>query len=356
MSILYIITQADGGGAQKYVLQMAKAFKGAIAAGTEASQLFADANKSGIPVFPLKYLKRSIHPLFDLLALFEIRSLIQKIRPDIVHLNSSKAGVLGSIAAWGTGTKVVFTAHGFVFLEPASPAKRNFFLALEKIASDFRDFIITVSDADRKAALEHRLIAPEKIKTIHNGLEKIEFKPANQARAELGLPEDKKILFTIANDYPVKGLDTLEKFANDYPIPGTVVAVLGYAPNRRSTPNIKFLGVKANAAQYLSAATIVVIPSHKEGFPFVALEAMQAGLPIIATKVGGIPEALGTAGILIAPDNPQALAEAIKAELADESKIKSDAQKSRERGQEFTIEKTIEQTRYIYEKLLKPRA
>src|SRR5665213_2048423 len=99
MKILYVITQADGGGAQKYVLALAKHFGGEIAAGTESMQLFEAARAAGIPTHPLKYLKRNINPLWDTLACFELLMLIRKLKPDIVHLNSSKAGFIGSLAA-----------------------------------------------------------------------------------------------------------------------------------------------------------------------------------------------------------------------------------------------------------------
>src|SRR5580700_5834833 len=120
MKILYVINQADGGGAQKYVLDMAEHFKGSIAAGTEASQLFDQAKKRGINTFPLRHLKRNISPWHDLAAIFEIKKLILTERPDIIHLNSSKAGFLGSVAGRLAGVKVVFTAHGFFYFKNAS--------------------------------------------------------------------------------------------------------------------------------------------------------------------------------------------------------------------------------------------
>src|SRR5574337_45429 len=139
MKILYVITLADGGGAQQYTLELAKYFKGAIAAGTEEQKLFADAQAAGLPTFGLRHLKRNINPWHDLLAIFELRRLIRELKPDIIHLNSTKAGFLGSIAGWLAGTKVVFTAHGFRYLEPLSPAGKRFYLMVEKFASLFRD-------------------------------------------------------------------------------------------------------------------------------------------------------------------------------------------------------------------------
>src|SRR5262249_14800523 len=145
MRILYIITQADGGGAQKYVLTLAAHFKGAIAAGDEAKKLFDDAKALGLQTFELKHLKRDICLGHDCWAVREMRELIKSFAPDIVHLNSTKAGVLGSFAAIGLSakggsasggkTKVVFTAHGFRHNEPLFWPAKSFYLALEKVAS-----------------------------------------------------------------------------------------------------------------------------------------------------------------------------------------------------------------------------
>lgn len=365
MRILYVITQADGGGAQKYVLALAKHFGGMIAAGSEAGKLFDDARKAGLTVFELKHLKRNINPWHDLLAVWEIRQLLKDCEPDIVHLNSTKAGVLGSFASIGTkakaaprtgqrswtGTRVVFTAHGFIFNEPLGFGLKNFYLALEKVASGYRDFIITVSDADRKSALKNKLISPNKIQTIHNGIGPIDFLPRDEARKQLGLPLGKKIMGVIANDYKTKGLDIVAKLK---PVFGTMIAVIGkVSGDKQSSQTIKYLGYKPNAAIYLKAFDGTMIPSKKEGFPYVALEAMQAGSAILATDVGGNKEALGDAGIIVEPNSPEALQKIIELEFINDNKIKELSEKSLARSKLFTEEKMFAETKKIYDLLLK---
>lgn len=384
MKILYIITQADGGGAQKYTLALARHFKGAIAAGQEAKQLFEDAKTTGLDVYPLKYLKRSIHPVFDCLALFEIISLIKKLKPDIVHLNSSKAGFLGSIAVGlynlfsrlslspkisgrlKTGIRIIFTAHGFIFNEPFLPITKWFFLILEKFASLFRDYIICVSDADKESALKHKLIDPAKISVIHNGLAPINFLTRDEAKKALGLRSDQAILGSIANFYKTKGLDILvdaislldKQFLNQIHL-----VIVGEGKERifiekkileyELGPKITLIGKLSDAEKYLKAFDIFLLPSRKEGFPFVLLEAMQAGLPIIASKVGGIPEALEDAGLQVRAEDPKALAEAITKLLNDANLAAQFAQRAEQRSQLFTQEKMLGETKKIYEKLLK---
>jgi glycosyltransferase involved in cell wall biosynthesis len=370
--ILYIITQADGGGAQKYVLTLAKHFGGIIAAGDEADELFKTAQNLKIPSYKLRHLKRNINFYHDIWALWEIRQLIKLVRPDIVHLNSTKAGFLGSIASaflktkaaprtgkpsW-PGVRVVFTAHGFRFLEPLSLAVKNFYLALEKVASSYRDFIITVSDFDRKAALQNKLINENKIQTIHNGLPPINFNSKQEALTKLNLKlnNQTKVIGTVANNYITKGVTIFEKASNLINSRGNFLSiVIGETFGKKNlinNGNFQLIGPKNNAATLLKAFDIFVLPSIKEGFPFVILEAMQAGLPIVATHTGGVPEALGNAGILVEPNNPKALADAIEYLIQHPDIMSNLSQKTLERSKLFSEEKMLSETKKVYDSLI----
>jgi glycosyltransferase involved in cell wall biosynthesis len=365
MRILYIITQADGGGAQQYVLQLARHFNGAIVAGREGRKLFADAQASGLTVFPLKHLKRNIDPWHDLLAIWEIRNLIKIYQPDIVHLNSTKAGVLGSFAAIGLKTKIIYTAHGFIFNEPLPYLFKTFYLALEKIASDFRDMIIAVSDADRNSALAYRLIAPHKIITVHNGIGPIDFTDGLTAKQELKLPVDKFLSVTVANFYKTKGIDVLIQAVNLLPDDlkaKSQFVLIGDGPENKTLRfKIKdlrlensfiLLGKINNMKRYLRAFDCFVLPSHKEGFPFAVLEALQANLPIVASDTGGVKEALGDGGILVPPENPGALSQAIATIILDSNIAAELSRKAATRARLFTEQKMLEETERIYRAIL----
>lgn len=375
MRILYIITQADGGGAQKYTLALARHFGGAIAAGhqtgsdsacNEADRLFIEAQRFGLKTVKLEHLKRNVSPWNDFSAVWEIRELIKSYQPDIVHLNSTKAGLLGSFAAIGTKTKVVFTAHGFIFNEPLSWAIRSFYVSLEKTASAYRNFIITVSDADKNSALAYKLIAPDKIQTIHNGIGQIDFFTAEEAGRALNLPADKIIFGTVANFYKTKGVDILidaVSMLNDEIKNHCRFIIIGDGTeiencklkiaNLNLQNTIMLLGKKGGAAKYLKAFDCLIMPSRKEGFPYALLEAMQAGLPIIATNVGGIPEALGDAGILVGAENPEALAEAIMDIADDQEKRTKLSEQALQRSKLFTQEKMLSETEEVYELVMK---
>lgn len=374
MRILYIITQADGGGAQKYALTLAKHFGGAIACGNEAQDLFEKAGKMRIPTFALKNLKRNVSPWHDFLAIWEIRELVKKYKPDIVHLNSTKAGIFGSFSCMnlftkkqpspGGKTKVVFTAHGFIFNEPMSWLKKSLYITLEKEASRFRDKIIAVSEADLGSAMQYNIISREKISVIHNGIVPINFLDKDEAKKQLGIINGKTIIGTIANFYPTKGLDVLidavkllpEELLNkcqfvifgDGPERGNLKAKIS---NSKLENNFLLLGAINNAASYLKALDVFVLPSRKEGLPYTILEAMQAGLPIIASSVGGIPEALSEAGILTQAEDPSSLAQAIENAVNNESLRHTLSQKALSRSLLFTEEKMLQETEKIYNQI-----
>jgi len=365
MKILYIITQADGGGAQKYVLDLAEHFGGAIAAGTEAGALFEEAAKRGIKTFPLKHLKRNISPWHDLLAIWEIKTLINNFQPDITHLNSSKAGFLGSLAGRlarrGGKPKIIFTAHGFFYFKNSPWYVKLPYSILERFASKFRDVIIAVSEEDKQQAIKHHLLPPDKIITVHNGIKEIPFKETSQARAELGLDQGKIIIGNVAQLYNRKAIDMLIEAAAG--LPEDVKSrlqflVLGDGPERekltkqinKASLNSIFLlaGYKPQAVTFLKAFDIFVLSSRREGFPYVLLEAMQAGLPIIATDVGGNKEALGDAGIIVKAENPKLLTDAILSLINNPQKQKELLQKALLRSQEFSLQKMLERTGEIY--------
>jgi glycosyltransferase involved in cell wall biosynthesis len=185
-------------------------------------------------------------------------------------------------------------------------------------------------------------------------------------RAKLNLPTDKKIVGTIANFYKTKGIDVLIEAVNTQPkstLEKTLFVIIGDGTefknlklkikNLKLENNIRLMGKIDNASIYLKAFDVFVLPSRKEGFPFAILEAMQASLPIIAADVGGNKEALGDTGILVPSENPDALSRVINTVLRDSNTVRSISGKTFERSKLFTEEKMLEETKNVYEKVLK---
>lgn len=360
--ILYVITQGGPwGGAQRYVFDLttslADQFDVTVAIGEpdenkalqQKLSLIAyrlspiDDQPTGINVVQLKHLIRRVSPWHDLLAAFELAKLYKTIKPNIVHLNSSKAGVTGSIAGLlarysgfrlpNPTPKIVYTAHGWVFLEPLSWLKRTLYLRLEKITARWKDKIIVLSEPEKQTAQQSLTIPTEKLAVIPLGINTTEaaLSPA-EARAALQALIGTKLnprgplIGTIANCYPTKGLDLLIEavaIARSH-LGNSHVIIIGDGPERKKLEAltqarnvadiVHFTGFLEAASKYLTAFSIFVLPSRKEGLPYTLLEAMRHKIPVIATSVGGIPALIEDKkqGLLVPPEDIVALAQAIR--------------------------------------------
>jgi len=344
--ILYLVTQSEWGGAQKYIFDLAtnlpENFDVLVATGEGNDELLSKLQDKNIKTIKLKYLKRAINPFFDILAFFEIKKLLKNERPDVIHLNSSKISILGSLVAksiFNPPSLIIYTAHGWVFNEPLPFWKKNLYLKLERYTAKFKNKIICVSEFDKQVALDNKICLENKLVTIHNGINvnNLQFFDKNEARQKLNkgyeISDKEYVIGTIANLYKTKGLNYLIEAANEIvkQISDIQFVIIGEGPeeqylklkikNSELKNSIIMTGKIDEAHKYLKAFDIFILPSIKEGLPYTLLEAITAKLPIIATKVGGIPEIIEdqTNGLLVEPANPQKLANAIIKLLNDNS-------------------------------------
>ncbi len=365
--ILYIVTQSEWGGAQHYIFDLAtnlpqEKYEVMVAAGGN-EELYSKLNKHGIKNYKLKHLIREISPLEDIKAYFEIKKLINELKPDVLHLNSSKAGVIGAIAGKHAKVKkIIYTVHGFVFNEPMSNLQKNIYTFAEKFSARYKDKLICVSEFDRQAGIKNKIAPENKLITINNGIEPIDFLNKVIARQKLDLPPDKIVIGTIANFYETKGLTYLISAAKEITkqFPDIIFRLIGFGQLEKelklkirglNLQNNFFLSKVLDAKKYLNAFDIFVLPSIKEGFPYAILEAMRAGLPIVATKVGGIPEMLKneTNGLLVEPFSPSDLATKITRLLKDNVlAVKIGRQAKIDVENYFSLEKMVERTKKIY--------
>jgi glycosyltransferase involved in cell wall biosynthesis len=308
---------------------------------------------------------RSIHPSDDLRALAELYRLVRVERPDIVHCHSSKVGVLASIAGRLAGARIVYTAHGFVFREDVSFLKRSLFQWIEKFSSLFRNKIIAVSQSDTDAALAAHIVAPKKIVTIPNGIDV----GATELLLESGLARTEletwcsadfshaKIVVSIANFYPVKNLPLLIR-AFEFVIPRVPEARLVLigdgeeralcerivAENHVLQGNIFFVGTRVDAFKILRGADLLCLSSKKEGMPYAILEAQLAGVPVVATRVGGVPE-MGEGAYLklVVPHSAEIFSDAIVEMLRQDTK-----NNSLRTHKVFTIQEMVDAIEGVY--------
>jgi glycosyltransferase involved in cell wall biosynthesis len=366
MRIVYIITRADDiGGAQVHVRDVATALHSAghevtVLAGSPGT-LSDQLAEKGVPFEAVPALARAIAPWRDAQAVRQIRSILRRLRPDLVSVHTSKAGWLGRLAARLSGIPVVLTAHGWAFTEGVPASQRRFYALVERMAGPLADHIITVCDFDRALALEKRIAPPHKITRIHNGV----IDHAGPQTAPRHSSPARVIMtgrFSAQKDHAgllralaeLCDLDWTLALAGDGPSQGDatrLAASLGIADR------VDFLGMRKDVRDLLNRSDIYALISNWEGLPYGILEAMSAGLPVIASAVGGVPEAVidGETGVLVPRDDVVALRCALASLISDPGRRHRLGTAGRRRYEmAFRFDHMLNATLAVYERVATP--
>ena len=365
MRIIFLVTRADTiAGNQVYILELSKMLQAAeheILVVTGAPGIFTDAlQQVEIPYLVCMPLQRSINPLKDLAALFELQNIIQQFRPDLVSAHSSKAGILGRLACKFHAVPCIFTAHGWAFTEGVPQPLRTIYQFLEKLLEPLASQIICVSEHDRQLGLQVGMNA-QRLVTIRNGVPDI----PNFLRASAGEGQSVRIAmiarFDTQKDYPtlLKACQPLTNVQLDLVGDGPqLAAVKDLANNLGMIDRVNFLGFRKDVSNILAQAHIFTLISNWEGFPITTIEAMRAGLPVVVSAVGGATEAVleGQTGYGIARGDVGNLQQRL-AELVEDSSLRDKmGQAARQRYEaEFTFEHMFQQTLEIYQKVANSR-
>ena len=358
MKILYLITRAERGGGQVHVLDLIRGFRHhcdiELAAG-EDGFLLMEARRLGVSCHILPNLVQPIQPAKDARALREIVTLLRKIRPDLVHTHTSKAGILGRLGAWICDIPAVFTAHAWCFADGTSWKWKLLGAPCERVAAWPGGTIINVSKANRELALKYRIAPARRLVTIHNGVPDTPFEPA-QPSARRDVPN----VIMVARFAPPKNqamlLDAATRihapfriqFAGTGP---TMAQVECQAARLGLAERVEFLGDRSDIADLLRTASIFALPTNYEGFPLSILEAMRAGLPIVASDVGGVREAVidGANGFLTPRGDYARFTSALDRLLNDEDLRVRMARNSRRMfEQRFTADQMFRKTFNVY--------
>lgn len=342
--LLFVVTQADWGGAQTFIFRaaaeaMRRGYEVLLAYGGTGA-LAERCREAGVPHRQLMRMQRSMSPLHDIRAVQELVALMREWKPDIALLNSSKAGVVGSVAGRiARVPRIVYRIGGWSFNDPVSPAQKRFRIWMEKTTAAFKDAIIVNTPDGVEQAQTHHIRPRGQVALVPNGIDLQSFdaalKPREDARQTLAsfLPStpdaDAPILLTIANFYPAKGLpvllDALAIVAKRRPDARTVIIGDGEGRAALETQRrvlgletiVALPGQRMDAATLLRGADLFILPSVKEGFPWALLESMAAGTACVATNVGGVRWMAEDAVRVVPPDDPQAIADAVLDALAD---------------------------------------
>lgn len=324
--LLFVVTLAEVGGAQTYVRQLLpaarEAFDVTVAAHGEGP-LRDGAAELGVPFVPLRHVRRALSPVHDPLGLLELVRLFRRLRPDVVHLNSSKAGILGRVAARLAGVPVcVFTAHGWAF-NAAGGTSARVYRAADRVVAGLADCIVCVCEADRRAGIAAGTCSEERSVVIRNAIEP----GAAPSRDEPGGPPVE--IVSVGRLAEQKDYATLVSALALLPAGSARLRVLGEGPLRpaleaqvaelRLGEAVDLHGEVADVRPHLERAEVFALTSRWEGLPISVLEAMAAALPVVASRIDGLPEAVadGETGLLVPPQDPEAAAAALERLVAD---------------------------------------
>ena len=282
-------------------------------------------------------LGREIRGLQDLAAFVRLVRLMRQVRPHVVHTHTAKAGTLGRLAARLTGVPVVVhTYHGHVFRGYFSPVATRLFLAVERWLARRTDRLLTVSQTVRRELLELGVGTPDRLTVVPLGLDLEPFltvdpSGGNGLRRELGVEPGTPLVGIVARLVPIKAHEVFFAAAAMVSArrPETRFVVVGDGARRVELEtmverlglarSVRFLGWRGDLPAIYRDVDVVVLTSRNEGSPVSLIEAMAAGRPVVATRVGGVPDLVehGVNGYLVEPDQPSLVADAVLA-LLDE--------------------------------------
>jgi glycosyltransferase involved in cell wall biosynthesis len=320
-----LITLAETGGAQTYVAGLLPALAGrfdVVVAAHGGGPLRDAALASGARFIALKHVRRDLHPEHDLLGLLELAALMRRERPDIVHANSSKAGILGRTAAALVRVPVrIFTAHGWAF-DAHSGTASTLYRWADRLMAPLTTVTICVSERGRAAGVAAGTCRAERTVVIPTA---VDAATAVQARHD-GRPPRVVAVGRLAA--PKDPITFVRALARVRAMPFTAV-IVGDGPDRPGVEAeiraaglggvVELAGERRDVQRLLLEADVFVLSSRSEGAPLSILEAMAAGVPVVASSVGGVPEIVedATTGLLVPPGDAAALAAALERLLAD---------------------------------------
>ncbi|MCX5839559.1 MAG: glycosyltransferase family 4 protein [Deltaproteobacteria bacterium] len=319
----------------------------------------------------LRHLLRDLRPFSDLATFFSLLWIIRREKPHIVHTHTSKAGILGRWAAWFCRVPViVHTPHGHVFWGYFKSWQTRLFMLLERWTARITTAIVTLTPQEKEDHLRFRIAPEEKFTVIHSGVDLRTFRadlyPPLEAKALLGIPPGMTVVGTVGRLTPVKGQEVLIRAASELICRGEKIflVLLGNGELRQDLEQltirlgiaeyVRFLGWRSDVARVMAACDVFCLPSRNEGMGKVLVESMAMGKPIVASRIGGIPDIVrpGENGILVPVGDAAAWAEAIARLCRDPEERRQMGDAGMQMAPRYSSEEMIKRIDQMYGKLL----
>ncbi|MBI4589247.1 MAG: glycosyltransferase [Candidatus Rokubacteria bacterium] len=361
--VLQLLVTTDLGGGPKQVYDLVRHLPReefqVVVAGPHDGIFFERFQDLGVTMLELPRRRLGLRHLFLTLR------LIRALGIQVVHTHGKGPGLYGRLAAWWLGVPAVHTFHGIHYGSYPRPGQA-LYLALERRLARLSHTIINVSASQEAEGLDLRLFQPSQSVVIPNGIDLEELArllaTSSIARESLGLAPDDLVLGCVSRFDPIKRIQTLlEAFRRlALRLPQLALLLVGGGGEERRIrrlvtemglgKRVIFTGFLETAARVYPALDLYVATSLKEGLPLSVVEAMGAGVPVVATDVPGHRDVVipGETGLLVPPENPVALADAIAALLADPERRRMGEAGRRRVLKEFSMQPMIERTAEVY--------
>ena len=340
LRVLHAITMLELGGAQRNTLDTVAAldrreFVAALACADTGALLPEARSLPATEVFELPHLRREVRPWADARAYRELRAAIRTFHPDVVHTHSSKAGILGRLAARRERVPVVVhSIHGFGFGRHQAYPVRQACLAAERTAARWTTAFVAVSRRNLEDGARLGLFPRERARVIRSGIDLAAFRAhagGARVRAELGIPAAAPLVVQVACFKPQKAperfVELAARLSGRFPdahflLVGDGVLRVTLARLRRAAGldgRLHLPGWRRDVPALLDAATVTTLTSRFEGLPRALVEALAAGVPVAAMAVDGVEEVVrdGENGFLVAEGDVAGLADRVGAILHD---------------------------------------
>lgn len=370
-----MIVESAGGGTGRHVLDLAE---GLIARGCDVHIIYSTGRADAMFLDRLARVSKltsmaiqartTIHPS-DWRIVKQIRAYAREHGPfDIVHGHSSKGGALARLAAFFTSATAFYTLHGLIMMDPGLARwKRAFYLAIEWALSLRTERIIAVSPEEQRAAVRLGL-GRERVIVVPNGVAPAALTPRSEARRAMNVDDDALVIGFVGRLVAQKAPDVLIRaFAGvaRSVAPHARLAMIGAGPLESEMralatdlnvhDKIRWLGER-DARTVLAGFDAFALASRKEGLPYVVLEAMMAGLPIVATSSAGVEILIepGVNGTVVRPGDAPAFAAALAELASDPARLARYGVASRQRANAFTIDAMVDATLLAYRAAAEP--